>query len=600
MNENPATTNTSHARLTPLANIRLESIRINGFRALSECCLTLEPGTTLLLGENNTGKTALLEALATALGARRSVDDDLHVPIDGIPAREFTVDLTVVPAIGDRFDPPVGTVFGTGVRRDGDDREYVAIRTTASVSPDRGVLHLRRSFLEGWASCADNPAVAAEIDGAPPVNDRVLRLLAFTLLDATRDLEFGLRRRLSHWGRLVSKLDIDSGLQGDIEKALGGLSQQIVDSSQVLRDIRSELGEVQRALSTVSGVTLAPLPTRVDELARAIEVLVAAPDGPELPLRMQGLGSRSLAEIMVFRAFAANLIGLGEAIVPQPVTVFEEPEAHLHPQAQVAVVALIEGISGQRLVSTHSPHLASVADIGSIRFFRRETGGIRIHSVTGLDREALIKVRRLVERPYGEVLFARLVIIGDGATERAGIPVFARAHWNGIECEGKCVSVVDPGSLSQAGSLVKVLEDLAIPWVILADGDDAATRALTTIGARIGRVLDEASPEVVMLPDGKAWEAYLLGEGLRAPMEGGIASFYGDTALDDFRAEGKNSTFGPDKLVLRFLTSGTRKGSHGGPIAEAIVAEVDSRGQPTIPSKVKDLLMRVDERLEVS
>lgn len=578
----------------PSANIRVESVRVDGFRALRGCCLTLEARTTVLLGENNTGKSSMLEALAVAFGRRRAVDDDLCVPQKGAPHDEFTIDVSVVPVGAQRFEQPVGTLLGNGIRRDASGREYVVIRTTGSRSADRGLLDLKRRFLGGWSSCADDATKAVEIDGAPPVND-VLGLIAFTLLDASRDLEAGLHQRMSHWGRLVSKLDIAPGLKTTIENTLEKLGEQLIGGSQVLANLRVELSEARRALATVSDVQLAPLPSRVDELARSIDVLVTAADSRPLPLRLQGLGSRSLAEFLVFRAYAAMLIGVDKKLLPQAVTALEEPEAHLHPQAQIAVARLIDSLPGQKLVSTHSAHLASVYDIGAVRFFRRDAAGISVRSVSGLDEEDFIRVRRLVERPYGEVLFARLVVIGDGATERAGLPVFGRAHWDGTECEGKGVSVVDPGSLGSAAPLVKVLEDLGIPWLLFVDGDDNGAGALTTIGNRIGRTLDGTSPEVVTLPAGQAWEAYLLAEGLVIPMQQGAADCYGATALADFRAMGKNAELDDETLVLEFLKG--KKGSHGGPIAEAIVAVTDAKGRPTIPAKVAELLARVDQRL---
>lgn len=577
------------------ANVRVESIRVDGFRALRGCCMALEPGTTVLLGENNTGKTTMLEALAVAFGRRRAVDDDLRVPRKGPPRDDFTIDVSIVPVDGQRFEQPVGTLLGNGIRRDASGREYAVVRTTGSRSADRGLLHLERRFLEGWSSCADDVTKAVEIAGAPPVNDRVLGLIAFTLLDASRDLEAGLHQRLSHWGRLVSKLDIAPGLKSTIEQTLEQLANQLIGGSQVLADVRDELCEARRALATVTDVQLAPLPSRVDELARSIDVLVTAADSRPLPLRLQGLGSRSLAELLVFRAFAATLIGVDEPFVPQAVTALEEPEAHLHPQGQIAVARLINSLPGQRLVSTHSAHLASVSDISAVRFFRRDATGISVRSVTNLGEEDCVKVRRLVERPYGEVLFARLVVIGDGATERAGLPVFARAHWDGTECEGKGVSVVDPGSLSQAAPLVKVLEDLGIPWLLFVDGDPAGATALTTIGDRIGRLLDATSPEVVALTAGEDWEGHLLGGGHTAAMEKGINEFYGAPAFTAFCAETKNIGLAQEVLVGKFLRR--KKGTHGAPIAEAIVAVTDAKGRPTIPTKIAELLARVDQRL---
>lgn len=245
----------------PPANIRIEDVRVDGFRALQQFSITLEAGTTVLVGENNTGKTSLLDALATALGGRRADDDDLHVSPTGDRVGSFVIDLTLVSAFGHRFDQPVGTVFGTAIQRDPADREYVALRTEGSAGLDGSGPVLRRSFLANWLDRdIDKTAEIAQ----PAVSDRVLKLVAFSLLDASRDLAADLRSRRSEWGRLVAGLDIDQALRSTIERSLGALGSQIVAGSSVLTRLRDELQVVQQALSTVSSVTLSPLPARVD------------------------------------------------------------------------------------------------------------------------------------------------------------------------------------------------------------------------------------------------------------------------------------------------------------------------------------------------
>lgn len=62
------------------------------------------------------------------------------------------------------------------------------------------------------------------------------------------------------------------------------LGDSVTDASAVLTDLRKRLQLVGEALgSWVSGrVELAPVPSRVEERARAIDVLVSAPRGAQM------------------------------------------------------------------------------------------------------------------------------------------------------------------------------------------------------------------------------------------------------------------------------------------------------------------------------
>jgi putative ATP-dependent endonuclease of OLD family len=55
---------------TPAVNFAITDIRIQDFRALNDVCLNLSPSLTVLIGANNSGKTSVLEAIASAFGWR--------------------------------------------------------------------------------------------------------------------------------------------------------------------------------------------------------------------------------------------------------------------------------------------------------------------------------------------------------------------------------------------------------------------------------------------------------------------------------------------------------------------------------------------------
>lgn len=206
-------------------------------------------------------------------------------------------------------------------------------------------------------------------------------------------------------------------------------------------------------------------------------------------------------------------------------SLIEEPEAHLHPQAQFELPSLLTRIRGQVIVTTHSAHLVSEASPRSLRLLRTDAGRIRVIDLhvtdeqssararrPSLHRKEMEKIRRTVERPFGELVFASAVVLGDGATERALIPPLAR-HCYGARAHGLCV--VDPGSMDAnlAAAVVKFANLVGLPWLLFADSDEAGRRAAETLVRDYGQ---EGADHIVWVgaPDnggrGKATERMML------------------------------------------------------------------------------------------
>jgi predicted ATP-dependent endonuclease of OLD family len=95
--------------------LRVEQLRIQDLRVLKDFCIDLSE-TTVLVGENNVGKTAVLRGLELALGSGRGEDDDFRVDDAGNRVAEFVVDVRIVPATGAQFtDEAAGRLGGVAL-----------------------------------------------------------------------------------------------------------------------------------------------------------------------------------------------------------------------------------------------------------------------------------------------------------------------------------------------------------------------------------------------------------------------------------------------------------------------------------------------------
>jgi putative ATP-dependent endonuclease of OLD family len=598
----------------PRAQIALAGVRVQDFRGLRDLCTTLD-SLTVLIGENNAGKTSFLQALGIIFGPSRASHDDFHVAADGTRSERFVIDVRLTPATANEFDDGMRARFKGAIQFPdlSCSSEYVVIRATGEVDPAGGGVSLERRFVKGWA---DSRAAASALELLPDhVGVQHLELVAFFLLDARRDLVEELRVRNSHWGRLLSELEIAAEAKAEIEKQLDKLSLEIIEASPILAEVKAELRTVRDALTgSVSDVAISPLPGRVEELARGVDVLLKPPSGTPLPMRLHGQGARSLAAVMVFKSFIQRRVGASQTFRPLVVAAFEEPEAHLHPQAHRAMFHLIAALDAQRIVSTHSPYVVKIIeDIHSIRLLRRASAGaINCKSVPRtMDKtptftaEEVAQVRKFVLRNNGEALFARLVVVSEGDTEDQALPVFAKHHWQ-KDHAALGVSFARTDGAGAGKHVVRVLSHLDIPWVLFADGDSAGKKAIAAIEKLLQRKLEDH--ELVQLPKDACLEQYLIDEGYREPIEKAIADCHGDTALADYRdvnhGQKLNKTATRDyksngweqRLVLDYCRS--CKGTFGEGLATGILKHSETATLAPLPKLIAKLFERVDKALK--
>lgn len=569
--------------LPPVAQVLVARIEVRGFRCIDALGLDLEPTTTYLVGENNTGKTTLLLAISAALGRYRATVDDLTRRNDGTTADHAEVDLIVTPAVGDTFGAHERGALGGNVhRRQGQVGEFAGIRSLFSPSREGGQLLVQRSFLQ--------PGRQGLVVSPSEFLTSSLGLFECELLDASRDLVADLGSRSSRWGRVLFDLQIPELPEKDgvphplsrstLEAAMQSLAADMRVASPVLGQLETDLGRLSLVQNTVGQVSLLPFPPQIEEVMRSVEILLTHEGAPGLPLRFQGMGSRSLAALFVFSTLCALRVGADLGLRPHFLTLVEEPESHLHPQAITALRSELDLLPGQRIISTHSTQLVCDAAPRSLRVLRRGPAGFEVFRLGAETLADTVKFRRFVERPFGEFFFSRLVVFGDGAAERDSLPVLLGAAL-GVSPSALGVTIVDCESMNhpQVPKLVAAADELGLPWIVFVDNDEKGIEGIGTItDPDTGTALELSSPRVV-IAGAKAIEKLLLDAG------------YGDEVTDVAAEHGEAVT--TDAQRLKYLKS------HKGWIGEAVASLAVSREKP-VPKPVAELAGRIQSALGVT
>lgn len=549
--------------ITIPSGIMITHVRVSNFRSLKDVEVPLND-LTLLIGSNNAGKTSFLDALYSAIGAGRKTwgQDDIRLARgEALPPKDrlVTVDIKIRPvgddgALADTFPPGSfwTALWGSGIAIDEADdfREFMAFRTTLAWSATKADYVVERKFLKEWlpankwldAKTIEQKLSAAQIDP-----------IALHYIDAKRDLEDDLRRPGSFWRRMTEDLGLSAADVDAFETALTNLNQNLVAKSEILKHLKENLAEMQSVVSADSaGVDIAPVARKLRDLSKGVDVTFSTAGAQSFPLARHGMGTRSLASLLVFRAFASwrEQQAQKEGDLIHILLALEEPEAHLHPQAQRSLFSRIKSIPGQRIVSTHSPYFAGQAKLADLRLFIKSDGDT---VVTALDLSKLTKaddLRKLqhsVVDTRGDLLFANAVVFFEGETEEHALPIWAEEYW-GATIHELGFSFVRVGGASNYFPFIWLAESLEIPWYVLGDGETKPVSDLNAALHKSGKPASNACPNVVVMPNGNNFESQLIADGYLPEIESALNGTHDVKAfLDDFIAENHGKSRGKDK-----------------------------------------------------
>lgn len=438
----------------------LSELSVENFRGVRQGRLSFDD-TTVLIGENDCGKSSLLDALARVLGG----------PVDPGPPQFEPQHFHRTPA-----GEPTGPIrIGLGFRErsagEWDVPELAGLAPRwAGQAPGSRRLWLRVTARPD----PDGRPVTAEWEirtpgGREGPGDRDPALPA-----AIRALNPLIQLR----GGLISMATPATLVPGSVAPGVESLASEVEAHYQALiagatPQIEHELEEgfraarallEQRAVAFHSGGSL----TR---LALA-EVLGRPADGTE---RRQLAFHSSSAErlgVLIFTAAILRHLPAGHGAGARPIVVIEDPEAHLHLMTLAAVWGLVDNFDVQKIVTTQSETLLAAAPLQSLRRLTRYDGTVREWRVRdgALKPEELRKLSYHLRARRGEASFARLWILVEGETEFWMMRELGRIAGYDFDLEG--IASVE---FAQCGipPLVKAARELGIEWHLLTDGDAA-------------------------------------------------------------------------------------------------------------------------------
>jgi putative ATP-dependent endonuclease of the OLD family len=415
--------------------ILIEKVRVQNFRSLKNIEVTLSK-LTLLVGANNAGKTSFLRAINLALGVeKRGVTlEDLFIDRngEGLTNRIITIDVLISPTNDkdekiDSFDSNWLTEFKRDINSDGN-QQFLAFRfqyvfngnNEDSAKPNWYVIN-------NWES----PNINEEAD----LLTAKIENIRLYFIDAQRDIQDDLRNRTSYFGKLATQIEYSPTEKGKLEDSLADLNNEAVENSEVLKHLKLSLIQLNETVkSGGKGVEITPLPKKIRDLHKSMKIHFQDSESETFGLEYHGLGTRSWASLLAFKAYVSweeNEKNPKRRTPYYPVLALEEPESHLHPNAQRHLYQQLKEINGQKIISTHSPYIVGQAELAEIRHFNKidDETTVTALDVSTFSKDEIRKIRREIIHSKGELLFSKAVILSEGETEEQALPIFASRYW---------------------------------------------------------------------------------------------------------------------------------------------------------------------------
>lgn len=429
---------------------------INGAPGLK---ITFHKGLNALIGENDSGKTAVVDALKLVLLTQsneyiRPTDGDFYKSVDGDACSEFKIDCVISAFTQNEAKNFIEYLT---FKKDGESIEYTL------------ELHYR-AWKEGYKIYQE--LRAGNLDDGISLDGKVRELLKSVYLKPLRDAEHEMS---SGRGSRISQILLNHpvfkdkkehaviDIFKDANSRVESYFTDDTDGKRILQTIRDNLA----AFNDKDHANKAELKTSDIQLKAILESLSL--NAPEIN---PGLGELNLLFI------AAELLLLkDDTDGGMKLALIEELEAHLHPQAQLRLISYLQNEYNENdvqiIISTHSPILASKINLKNLILMKNGMGYDLDEGKTGLQKGDYLFLQRFLDSTKANLFFAKGIITVEGDAENILIPAIADVLGYPLEKYG--ISIVNVGStafLRYSNIMVrKDGSDIGIPVSVITDCD---------------------------------------------------------------------------------------------------------------------------------
>lgn len=416
-------------------------IVIKNFRTFQRLDVNVENDLCCIIGENNTGKTAILRAIQICLDIslpstlRSLLREDINGNVDIATPTQVLIGVELTGFEGIVNGEALVSAWKTGADRA---RIFYRFRPKPGVREQltSGTIQPGSLTLDDYAwdiRGGGNPAIDLldlewNEDGVgEAVRFADLQSFLVIHLPALRDVEGDLRNpRQSPLIKLVESFEIPKEEQEELIQILDEANNLIAKSktiSDVAQAINSRFKDVSGPAFEM-GAKLGLSAATFRAILRNLKLILSDTSLQEFEPGRNGLGMNNILYISILIEYLKRRIAGGNS--SGQLILIEEPEAHLHPQLQYSLISALNSIGVQTVLTSHSTHVTSQVPLKTIVSLTKRgdasiaAGNLALNAK--LTSDEISDLERYLDSTKSSLLYARKVMLVEGAAELFLIP----------------------------------------------------------------------------------------------------------------------------------------------------------------------------------
>jgi hypothetical protein len=481
--------------------MKLTKVIINNFRSFGESQIIELNNQTVLIGNNSSGKTTVLQALSKLFSYKQKdriiKKSDFHLPKGSRPG-ENTRNLFIETIF--EFDELGGTLCGPAipsffehftVSQDGA-KPFLRIRLESSWEDDgtvEGSVDTQIYYIS-----SDEDTIRDEDKHRAPRKDLDKIRVLYVPASRTPEKELG-NASGSMLSRLVNSINWTEDEINEITDKIDELNNTFLSENGALTQINNEIQKSWELYHEDNRFSQAELIINSSEMAAALRqiALKFSPTTTEEAFTVSDLGDglRSIfyfslvdsildIELEITKDREENPDNPRFKLIPPVLTILaiEEPENHIAPHHIGKLIKRFKQLgnndNSQVILTSHSPAIVKRIDPEDLRYLRIENNDSVLQTIVSdiqlpQSIDESYKYIKGAIQAYPELYFAKLVVLGEGDSEELLLPKFFDLL--GLEIDSSQISVVPLGG-RHVNYFWKLLNALRIPHITLLDFDN--------------------------------------------------------------------------------------------------------------------------------